>query len=180
MASRTDLTCACGSVALSLRGKPIISAECLCGDCQAAASYLQSLPGAPRLLDQKGATRFVLYRKDRVRCDRGSERLREYRLSQDSTSRRVVATCCNTPMFLDFTRGHWLSLYGQRWPEGTVPALEIRTMTRDAPQGVDLPGDVPNPRTHTFGFYARLLGAWAAMGFRTPRIDYVEGTLDGS
>ena len=81
-------------------------------------------------------------------------------------------------MFLDFTQGHWLSFYGGLWPETELPPLEIRTMTRDAVDRSGLPGDVPNPKTHTIGFYAKLLGAWAAMGFRTPKIDYVTGALD--
>ena len=103
------LTCTCGQAALEVHGKPIISVECLCADCQGAGAFLQSLPGAPSTLDQKGATRFVLYRKDRVRCEQGRDLLREHRLSKESTTRRVVAACCNTPMFLEFTSGHWLA-----------------------------------------------------------------------
>lgn len=39
-------------------------------------------------------------------------------------------------------------------------------MTRDAP--VDLPDDIPNNRTHSARFMARLLAAWVRMGFRKP------------
>jgi len=176
----TALTCTCGQVALEVRGRSIISAECLCADCQSAGVFLQSLPGAPTTLDQKGATRFVLYRKDRVRCEKGRELLREHRLSRDSKTRRVVAVCCNTPMFLEFTNGHWLSIYGGLWPAGSAPALEIRTMTRSRRDGVVLPADVPNPATHTFAFYAKLFGAWAAMRFRAPKVDFVSGGLDAN
>ena len=178
MANETRLTCTCGQVGLEVRGRPIVSAECLCADCQNAGAFLQSLPDAPPVLDQKGATRFVLYRKDRVRCDKGQDCLREHRLSKDSKTRRVVAICCNTPMFLEFTKGHWLSTYGGRWPEATLPPLEMRTMTRDRPEGVELPDDVPNPKTHTFSFFAKLFRAWAAMRFRAPKIEFVHGVLD--
>lgn len=154
-----------------------MSVECLCSDCQSAGQILQALPGAPPVLDQKGATRFVLYRKDRVRCDAGENFLREHRLSAESPTRRVVATCCNTPMFLEFTNGHWLSMYGGLWPESTLPALELRTMTRERPEGVALPDDVPNPETHTVSFYVKLFRAWAAMRFRTPKIEYVQGIV---
>jgi hypothetical protein len=174
----TELPCACGQVALQIQGRPIISVECLCADCQNAGTFLQSLPGAPRTVDNNGATRFVLYRKDRVRCEKGQERLREHRLSKDSKTRRVVAACCNTPMFLEFTDGHWLSVYGGLWPATSLPALEVRTMTRSRPAGVVLPGDVPNPKTHTVSFYAKLFRAWAAMLFRAPRVDFVDGVLD--
>ncbi len=178
MTDTSLLTCKCERVQLEVRGNPIVSAECLCADCQNAGSRLQRLPGAPTLLNEAGATRFVLYRKDRVRCTKGSEQLREHRLSPESTTRRVVASCCNTPMFLEFSQGHWLSIYGGLWPHTLLPALEIRTMTRDRPAGAQLPDDVPNPKTHTLSFFAKLFGAWAAMRFRTPKVDYVHGVLD--
>lgn len=82
-------------------------------------------------------------------------------------------------MFLEFTNGHWLSIYGGLWPSGTLPPLEMRTMTRDRAEGAELPADVPNPETHTLAFYARLLRAWAAMGFRSPKVEFVGGVLDG-
>jgi hypothetical protein len=178
MTNQTKLTCKCGQVALELQGRPIVSAECLCTDCQNAGAFLQSLSGAPPILNQNGATRFVLYRKDKVRCEKGQECLREHRLSKDSKTRRVVAICCSTPMFLEFTKGHWLSLFGGLWPEASLPALEIRTMTRDRPAGVELPDDVPNPKTHTVLFFSKLLRAWAAMRFRAPKVEFVQGVLD--
>jgi hypothetical protein len=163
---------------MEVQGKAIVSVECLCADCQNAGAFLQSLPGALPTLDQKGATRFVLYRKDKVRFEKGQDRLREHRLSKNSKTRRVIAICCNAPVFLEFTNGHWLSIYGGLWPAASLPALEIRTMARDRPEGVELPDDVPNPSTHTFSFYAKLFRAWAAMGFRSPKVDFVKGDLD--
>ncbi len=174
----TPLSCRCGQVKLSVSGTPILSAECLCADCQKAGSILQALPRASAILDKNGGTRFEIFRKDRVQCEQGAEHLREHRLSDDSKTRRVVAVCCNTPMFLDFTNGHWLSIYGALWQQEALPPLEIRTMTRSRPPGVELPDDVPNPSTHTVSFYFKLLSAWVAMGFRTPKVDYVNGRLD--
>ncbi len=106
------------------------------------------------------------------------ELLAEHRLTDDSKTRRVVATCCNTPMFLDLTQGHWLSIYGALWPEGALPKLDLRTVTKHAPPGVVLPDDVPNARTHNVNFFFRLIMAWAAMGFRVTHHDYVKGKLD--
>jgi len=173
-----ELSCACGNVGLKSKGHPIVSAECLCIDCQKAGTNLQKLHGTSSVVDQNGATRFVLYRKDRIQCHRGQDYLREYRLTRESKTRRVIATCCNTPVFLEFSGGHWLSIYAGVWPKETLPLLEIRTMTRDKPEGVDLPDNVPNPSTHTLSFYMKLFIAWAAMGFRVPKIDYVNGELD--
>lgn len=90
------------------------------------------------------------------------ELLAEHRLTDDSKTRRVVATCCNTPMFLDFTHGHWLSIYGALWPEGTLPKLDLRTVTKHAPAGVVLTDDAPNARTHNVSFFFRLIMAWQA------------------
>lgn len=174
----TPLPCACGQSALQVLGTPIISTECLCTDCQNAGAFLQSLPGAKPVLDHHGATRFVLYRKDRVCCVNGAELLRAHRLSKNASTRRVVARCCNTPMFLDFSGGHWLSIYGGIWPAGSLPPLEIRTMTRSKPRGVVLPPDVPNPGTHNWAFYLSLFLAWVDMGFRVPKVDFVHGDLD--
>jgi hypothetical protein len=177
--SKTDLKCHCGEVKLSVFGSPIISAECLCIDCQNAARRLEQLDGSPVILDQNCGTSFILYRKDRVKFETGQNFLREYYLKKESSTRRVIASCCNTPVFLEFTDGHWLSLYGLLWSEEALPVLEIRTMTRSKPQNVVLPNNVPNPKTHTLSFYFKLFTAWAAMGFKTPKINFVQGQIDG-
>ncbi|GGA55470.1 hypothetical protein GCM10011499_27080 [Pelagibacterium lentulum] len=140
---------------------------------------MHTLPGAPEIVHSDGGTPLVLYRKDRVTCAKGADLMGEVRLKPDSKTRRVVATCCNSPMFLEFTNGHWLSIYAGRLPEAERPPLEIRTMTRDRPGGADFDDDIPSPKTHTGKFMFRLLGAWLAMGFRTPKINYVKGTLNG-
>lgn len=171
----TKLKCNCGKVELELLGDHIVSTECCCTSCREAGSILERLPCAPKLLEDTGVTRFVLYRKDRVACTRGADELREHRLTANSKTRRVIATCCNTAMFLDFTPGHWISLYGRRWPPGTLPAQELRTMTRDLPKQTKLPGDVSSSQAR---FIVKLAVAWAAMHFRTPKLGYVRGRID--
>ncbi|MCK0095216.1 hypothetical protein MWU60_06510 [Yoonia sp. F2084L] len=131
---------------------------------------MMTLPKAPRIVDEKGATPFVMHRKDRVRFLTGADQLREYRLSSDAGTRRVIASCCNTPVFMEMKGGHWLSLYGQLWPEDALPKLEMRTMTGDLASAEGLPNDVPNLKQHSLSFYARLFGAWVKMGFRNPKI----------
>ena len=49
-------------------------------------------------------------------------------------------------------------------------------MTRDAPAGTALPRDIPNAATQCVGFFARLLAAWARMGFRNPTVAVVTET----
>jgi hypothetical protein len=176
--TRTNrLRCACGHVQLEVERAPIVSAECYCNSCRVAGARLEGLPEARPILGENGGTRFVLYRKDRVRFVAGTDRLKEFRLTPQAKTRRVVATCCNTPVFLEFQNGHWLSLYGRLWPEGTLPPVELRTMTSDLPDAAVLSNDVPNGKRQSLSFFAKLLGAWIAMGFRSPKITFVEGEI---
>ena len=72
-------------------------------------------------------------------------------------------------MFLDLTRGHWLTMYRNRFPAG-APPLEMRVMTRDRRDVVTLADDVPNYAGHSGRFMLRLVVAWIAMGFRRPEV----------
>lgn len=171
------LACACGQVQLEARSTPIISAECHCNSCRDAGARLQALPAARAFLEPNGGTRFVMYRKDRVRFVEGAAQLREFRLKSSATTRRAVAACCNTPVFLEFNNGHWLSLYSGLWPKGALPPLDIRTMTSDLPDASSLAGNVPSGTRHTLRFYAKLLGAWIAMGFKSPKITVYNGEI---
>jgi hypothetical protein len=148
-------SCRCGAVVLEVIGAPI-----------------EQMPDAPPVLDADGGTDFVLYRKDRVRCVRGDERREARRLEPDAPTRRMVANCCHSAMFLDFTKGHWLTLYRARL-SGPVPPLEMRVMTADRPAGLELPQDVPSYAGHTGKLMGKLLTAWVAMGFRSPKVDGV-------
>ncbi len=176
--SSTRLSCRCGAVALEVRGSPIITVECVCNSCRSAGAFLQALPGAPRLLDEKGATLAAMVRKDRFACLSGAEHLREYRLKPESGTRRVVATCCNSAMFGEVVKSHWIDIYGTLWPAGTALKAEIRTMVGDLPKDVHLPDDIPNAKGYSFTLIRKLIGAWIAMRFRTPKITCVQGTLD--
>ena len=161
------ITCQCGKVTFSASRSPILAASCYCGSCQKASQEFENLPSAPQVLDVDGGTPIVLYRKDRVRCKTGEEYLEEFRLKPDSPTRRVVATCCNSPMFLDSTKGHWLSIYRKRLPDG-APPIEMRIMTKDRRAGVVLRDDVPNHDGYSGRFMLKLILAWIAMGLRRP------------
>jgi hypothetical protein len=151
-------------------GAPITSAVCYCASCQQAGRALEQLPAAPPVLEPDGGTSVILFRKDRVRCVHGREQLEAHRLRPDSPTRRLVATCCNSAMFLDFTRGHWLSMYRRRFP-ADAPQIEMRLMTKYRRAAVALDGDVPSHRGLSGGFMIKLLAARIAMGFRSPTFD---------
>lgn len=151
--------CTCGEVALVIGGAPITSTVCHCSGCREAGHILEQLPHAPAILDTDEGTALTLFRKDRVRCLKGSQHLREHRLKETSPTRRVVAVCCNSFMFLDFTKGHWVSVASDR--------LKANSKS----------GAAPTQRRQSPMFILRLMIAWAKMGFRTPAIDYVNGSL---
>jgi hypothetical protein len=162
-------TCRCGKVNLEAGGRPILTASCYCTSCQEAGSRFEQLASAPPVLNPDGGTDYLLYRKDRVQCVTGQEYLEEYRLTPESPTRRVIATCCNSAMFLDFSQGHWLTMYRNRFPADAAP-IEMRIMTRDRRDGVTLADDLPNYEGHSGKSMLRLIAAWIAMGLRRPEI----------
>lgn len=168
-------SCQCGAVNLALTGKPIMAATCYCHSCRTAGHAFEALHGAPAVVGADGGTPYVLVRKDRLEWLSGSDRIDEHRLTPDSPTRRFVARCCNSPIALEFTKGHWLSVYSARIPEGERPPAEMRTIVGDRPAGVELPGDLPNCKTPSGKFMWRLLTAWIAMGFRAPPIEATKG-----
>ena len=170
--------CQCGKAILDVAGPPIMTVACYCRSCQDAAKRLGSLPGAPPVADADGGTHFVMERKDRVTCSHGSELLREHRLTPKSSTRRVIAVCCNSAMFLEFKGGHWLSIYKDRFQENDQPSLEMRTMTGERRPGVVFADDIPSPKKHSLRFMWKLMRAWMAMGFKTPKISFVKGAID--
>jgi len=162
-------TCQCSKVKIETVGQPIIAAACYCTSCREAGRRFEQLPSAPPVLNATGGADYLLYRKDRIKCVAGQAYLEEHRLKPESPTRRVLATCCNSAMFADFTKGHWLTLYRNRFPAG-APPIEMRIMIRDRQDGVALADDLPNYESHSGKAMLRLLAAWAAMGFRRPEV----------
>ena len=169
MSTPLTASCRCGLVGFAITGAPIMHVACYCTSCRTAGRGFEQTLGSPPVVAEDGGTDLVLYRKDRVVQTKGAGRLSDHRLKPDSPTRRMIATCCNTPMLLEFTKGHWLSFY-RGCLTGEVPALELRVMTGDKPAGVALPDDVPNYPAHSGKFMWTLLSSWAAMGFRRPRV----------
>jgi hypothetical protein len=167
--TRLFAACRCGKVKFEAVGPPILTGSCYCTSCQEAGRRFEQMASAPLVLDPDSGTAFILYRKDRVQCVIGQEHLEERRLKPSSTTRRVFAACCNSAMFLDFTKGHWLSMFRNRFATG-APPLEMRVMTKERRIGVALADDLPNYSRHSGKFMLKLIAAWIAMRFRRPEI----------
>jgi len=169
---RSSARCRCGRVELEIVGAPILRGICYCASCQEAGARHLATPDADSVLAEDGGTDYVLYRKDRVRCVQGGDLFEERRLKPESPTRRMYARCCNTAMFVDFTKGHWLTVHRGRLPDN-IPPASMRLMTAERREGVILPDDMVNYPGRSGKFMLKLLGSWMAMGFKRPAIDGV-------
>lgn len=159
---QTIARCACGNVQLDAIGAPILVVACYCNDCQEGARQIEALPNARPVMDSNGGAAYLLFRKDRITCSKGAELLRDYRIKNQSPTRRVVAACCNSAMFLDFEKGHWLSVYRERI-ERDVPPLQMRIQTKFKSGNRSIPNDVPSYSAYPVKFFAKLIAARVAM-----------------
>jgi hypothetical protein len=165
---RRDITaltaaCACGAVKLATNGDPIVTLSCYCGDCQEGGRRMEALPGAAPIRDRDGGTAYVIFRKDRMRCIAGAECLEARKIRERSPTNRVVATCCNSAMYLNFDDGkHWVDIYRPRI-EGGLPPIQMRVCTKFIAEGVPLSSDVPNCSGYPVTFLMKLVSAKVGM-----------------
>ena len=151
-------SCACGTVRCEAVGTPIVSGVCYCSDCQEGGRRIEALPGAPRVRDEDGGTPMLAYRDDRFRCVSGADKLVAYKLSDKAPTRRMVASCCNSGMFLKFERGFWTSSYRLRY-SGELPPIEMRNQTRDRKAATELPSDAPSFSRFPMRLFAKIIRA---------------------
>jgi hypothetical protein len=142
--SITSVECECGKTALKLRGPHLYCTSCHCDDCQQAAACLADEHGVKNILDPYGGTEYVLHRKDSYSIVRGTGHLRPHRLREGSPTRRMIAICCGSPMYLAFDNAqHWITVYRKRF--GTsAPDVQSRIMTKFLPPGTDIPESPPS------------------------------------
>ena len=122
--------CQCGAVELSAWGRPIMVNACYCDDCQTAARRLSASADSGRASRVDDGTEFMVFRRDRIACTRGADRLQAMRLTGSSKTRRMIASCCATPMYMAFDdKRPWVSAF--RAPFGAdAPPVQMRICTR--------------------------------------------------
>jgi hypothetical protein len=122
--------CQCGAVEISVWAQPMMVATCYCDDCQAAGQRHAALGGSAPMSIADGGTEFMVFRRDRVACTRGADRLQATKLTSHTKTRRMIASCCSTPMYVTFDdKRPWVSAF--RAPFGAeVPPVEMRICTR--------------------------------------------------
>lgn len=149
--------CSCGQVAVELKGAPIYCTVCHCDDCQFAADELVKLFPPEPITDSFLGTHYVLHRNDRYAVVRGQGLLHPYTFREISPTRRMVATCCNSPLFVTFENSqHWISLYRQRFVD-EAPALQSRIATKFLKDPSTLPADPPAYRSFPLKLVVRLV-----------------------
>jgi hypothetical protein len=155
-------SCACGRVQCRAIGSPIVSLVCYCDDCQQGARQIEALPNAASFRDADGGTPLLTYRDDRFSCSAGEDLLVGYSISEGAPTRRVVASCCNSAMFLKYGPGFWVSTYRARF-EGDLPPLEMRTQIEHRRADTGLPRDVRCYRGFPIRLYAKIISARVSM-----------------
>jgi hypothetical protein len=154
-------SCACGSVELQVSGTPIVGVVCYCDDCQEGGRRIAALAKAGPVQDPDGGTAYLLYRKDRLECVKGAPLLKGLKLKEKSPTNRVVATCCNSAMVLNFDDGKpWVSVY-RRQLAGDVPPPTMRICTRFSKR--PLSDDIPRHSGFPLRFAAKICAAWIPM-----------------
>jgi hypothetical protein len=163
--NRYSARCRCGAVELAASGRPIVASVCYCDACQAAAAQIAALPESPNVAEPDGGTEYLLFRKDRFACSKGREHLQAFRLNASSATRRMVASCCNSAMYMAFDdKRHWVSAYRVRF-EGDAPPLEMRICTKSRTSGEALDTSVPSYAGYPPKLIVRLIGSMLAMSF---------------
>lgn len=151
--------CSCSHVAVELKGAPIYCTACHCDDCQFAADGLAKLLPPEPIMDSFLGTHYVLHRNDRYAVVRGQEYLHPYKFRDNSPTNRMVATCCNSPIFVSFENSqHWISLYRQRFVS-EAPALQSRIATKFLKDPRSLPADPPAYKSFPLMLIVRLLAS---------------------
>jgi hypothetical protein len=170
--------CACGQVEFEGIGKPMLTVACYCNDCRNAGAQIAALSGGADTASghsgvlADGGVVSALYRKDRTRCVRGSELLRDHKLEPGSPTVRLVATCCNSNVATRFD--NWRPLSALRtFSRDTATALtpDVCVMTKFAPDVNAIRHAAPRYANVPASLVVKVLQAAAQLGFERLGLD---------
>lgn len=141
----------------------MLTAVCYCDDCQAAARAIEMAGFGPPVADADGGTTLSLFRLDRFATTRGAELLSPHKLRSDSPTSRMVASCCNSAMYLAFSDARfWVSAMRERII-GEKPPVESRLAVEFRESAPPWPDDAPRYTGYPKRYLVRLLGQWILM-----------------
>ena len=115
------------------------------------------------MLDPDGGTTLTLFRSNRFVVAKGSERLVPHKLTPGSITSRMVASCCNSAMFLSFDKGpHWVSVLRNRFIS-EQPPIQFRHMTKYRSSPLPYPDAIKTYPKFPIRFLGRVLRDRLAM-----------------
>jgi hypothetical protein len=160
--------CRCGAVEVGAWSNPLVVAACYCDDCQAASERLASSANGAPAAGADGGTEFMVFRRDRIACTRGAENLEPMRLTAASKTRRMIAGCCATPMYISFDdKRPWVSALRASFGAG-APPVEMRICTRFRRPEHNAEDGLPEHAGYPAAMILRILAAWPRMLFSRP------------
>jgi len=151
-------SCQCGDVQFKAQAEPAFNVVCYCKDCQDAGQVIAPNTGSETLLEADGGTAYsAVLDKDWV-CVSGKDKLREHKLKPDSLTSRFVATCCDSPMYLKYSKGYWTSTFRNRYTT-VLPALKWRVKVSDRESSLPYPDDIARFKGFPLRLYWGLMKA---------------------
>jgi hypothetical protein len=160
--------CRCGAVEIGAWAEPIVVNACYCDDCQAAAQEIADSAPSALAASADGGTEFMLFRRDRIACTRGAENLQAMRLTAASKTRRMIAGCCKTPMYVAFDdKRPWVSAFRASFG-ADAPPVEMRICTRFRRSDDKANDGLPSHPGYPPAMIIRILAAWPLMLFSRP------------
>jgi hypothetical protein len=160
--------CRCGAVEVGAWGEPIIVNACYCDDCQTAAQRLAASANLGPVASADGGTEFMLFRRDRIACTRGADYLQAMRLTDTSKTRRMIAGCCATLMYMAFDdRRPWVPAFRSSFG-ADAPPVEMRICTRFRRSQEKAEDGLRSHPGYPPAMIVRFLAAWPFMLFNRP------------
>jgi hypothetical protein len=159
--------CRCGAVDIGAWAEPIVVTACYCDDCQAAAERMAASDKAA-LAKADGGTEFMVFRRDRIACTRGADRLEAMKLTPATNTRRMIASCCATPMYVAFDdKRPWVSAFRARFG-ANAPPVTMRICTRFKRSDDRAENGLPSHPSYPPPMIARILAVWPLTLFSRP------------
>lgn len=102
----------------------------------------------------------MLFRRDRLACTRGTDCLQAMKLTGASKTRRMIAGCCATPMYLTFDdKRPWVSAFRGRFG-ADAPPVQQRICTRSKRLAEIAEDGLPSHPGYPPKMMLRILAAW--------------------
>jgi hypothetical protein len=160
--------CRCGAVEIGAWAEPIVVTACYCDDCQAAAQRLAESANVAPAMSEGGGTEFMVFRRDRIACTLGAENLQVMKLTAASKTRRMIADCCRTPMYVGFDdKRPWVSAFRASFG-ADAPPVEMRICTRFRRSEDKANDGLPSHPGYPPAMIVRILAVWPLVLFSRP------------